>query len=148
MGVRLHIPCAAPQSARSSSASNVRAELARLLPGLSPFTALSDPGPQGFAGAGQGFGAQHGVAAGGRQGSGPGPALQGLSPAQQASLAALHQQAFAREREAAVAAAGSGGSGGGERRQAGGTLGVSLLGESPADALAALQHASSWVRLP
>jgi hypothetical protein len=125
----------------------VRAELARLLPGLSPFTALSDPGPQGFAGAGQGLGAQHGLGAGGRQGSGPGPALQGLSPAQQASLAALHQQAFARERSlaAAAAAAGSGG-GGGERRQAGGTPGAPPLGESPADALAALQHASNWVR--
>lgn len=54
------------QSARSSSVSNVRAELARLLPGLSPFTALAEPpqqgsaGPQGLAAHQQGFAAgQH-----------------------------------------------------------------------------------------
>jgi hypothetical protein len=127
------------QSARSNSVSNVRAELARLLPGLSPFTALAEPAPQGLA-------AQHSVVAGGRQGSGQGP-LQGLSPAQQHSLAALHQQAVARERQAA-AAAGSGREHQQDQRRGhvGGTLGALLPSESPADALAALQHAQNRVR--
>lgn len=126
------------QSARRSSISNVRAELARLLPGLSPFTALAEPAHQGLAAA-QGLAAQHSIVAGGRQGSGPGSA-QGLAQQGLAALQQHHQQQLPREQQHQHQQQQSQGlAGAGNLVGAGGAV-------SPADALAAFQHASDRVR--